>query len=351
MTLKKTFLLLVLAFACYTNANTSYRTKRLEAIAQAVQLVGQDSLASQKKEIAYNHKPLRILKDQHGEIIHIGYQLFAEQIIEKEKSLFYFLTFIERYFLELDLQIDGLQDTKRTALDKIACKQGNIGMRKFIKDDTPCMIDFMERRAYKISWNIGKEILELTVPADCQLLLGANAIELEDNFERIILNTTPQTYIEQEQPSPHSFLSSSIRNDLFYQENNKKKGLIINEKSPVISIKNILLTGTFNQYIPMNLTLDRYGYNASEMTVDLQQFLTLCRQEGFQLYVGIKNVKSGLISATLFALNNNLGCGHVLSVEFPTAILSGSKQSLKGRLYVYIPLQNVTESFFMHNNN
>ena len=101
----------------------------------------------------------------------------------------------------------------------------------------------------------------------------------------------------------------------------------------------------------MNLTLDRYGYNASEMTVDLQQFLTLCRQEGFQLYVGIKNVKSGLISATLFALNNNLGRGHVLSVEFPTAILSGSKQSLKGRLYVYIPLQNVTESFFMHNNN
>ena len=125
---------------------------------------GARSLASQKKEIAYNHKPLRILKDQHGEIIHIGYQLFAEQIIEKEKSLFYFLTFIERYFLELDLQIDGLQDTKRTALDKI------IGMRKFIKDDTPCMIDFMERRAYKISWNIGKEILELTVPADCQLL-------------------------------------------------------------------------------------------------------------------------------------------------------------------------------------
>ena len=176
--------------------------------------------------------------------------------------------------------------------------------------------------------------MELTVPADCQLLLGANAIELEDNFERIILNTTPQTYIEQEQPSPHSFLSSSIRNDLFYQENNKKKGLIINEKSPVISIKNILLTGTFNQYIPMNLTLDRYGYNASEMTVDLQQFLTLCRQEGFQLYVGIKNVKSGLISATLFALNNKLGCGHVLSVEFPTAILSGSKQTRQNKIYL-----------------
>ena len=67
------------------------------------------------------------------------------------------------------------------------------------------MIDFMERRAYKISWNIGKEILELTVPADCQLLLGANAIELEDNFERIILNTTPQILYRTRATLPAQF--------------------------------------------------------------------------------------------------------------------------------------------------
>ena len=69
--------------------------------------------------------------------------------------------------------------------------------------------------------------------------------------------------------------------------------------------------------------------------------------EGCNLYVGIKKYAEDNVAATVFALNNELGYNHVLAVDFPTGILSGRQQSITGTAYVYIPLQNVTEDFFM----
>lgn len=83
------------------------------------------------------------------------------------------------------------------------------------------------------------------------------------------------------------------------------------------------------------------------MNVTLQQFVNLCYAEDCKLYVGIKNYDKENVSATVFALNNKLAYNHVLSVNFPLVILDGGDGKVEATVYAYIPLQNVTEKFFI----
>lgn len=39
---------------------------------------------------------------------------------------------------------------------------------------------------------------------------------------------------------------------------------------------------------------------------------------------------------------------HTISLEFPFGILRGAQEKIKGRIYVYTPLQNITEKFFIN---
>ena len=198
------------------------------------------------------------------------------------------------------------------------------------------------------------------VPADCQLILGANAVELETIFERDLKRVVPSAFdcnwAEEDVSlsddglsvaNPGSYLSDEIKSDLYLQKKEGKWALITDVEHSIESIKNILLTGCFMRDIAMALTMDRYGYRKTLLSITLQQFVEYCRLDGCVLYVGIKTHTADNVTATIFALNNELGYNHVLAVNFPTGILSGRQNSITGTSYVYIPLQNVTEDFFM----
>ena len=358
------FILSVVGFVFNTNAATSYHTQRLKLIAEATSLRVPNTLVSNQCLTnlgCYNKRPLKVVTNVFGDIVHIGYQLFNPQIAEAYGPQSIFLSFIERYVLELDLRLDGRQPTEQMELDKVVCFQGDMRMLSIVTPDTPFTVEYLERRMYKILWAIGSETLGLAVPADCQLLQGANAIELEEIFIRDVQRIFPipqdalitensQKSISSSEKhqiySSESYLSDAIRNDLYLQRTAGKMQLVNSPKKPVQSIKNILLTGVFEQDIPLELKIDRYGYNSNNLTITLQQFISYCQQTNFQLYVGIKNHTQTMVSATLFAVNLNLGCNHVLSLEFPTKILTGELQPVKGVLYAFIPLHNVTEKFF-----
>lgn len=370
MILKRKILLILLMMGLMLTANaaTSYHTQRLKQIGEAIALRLPDTLEADcclENLGSYNQRPLKVLTNTFGDISHIGYRLFTPQTVEAYGTQGVFLHFLERYALELDLRLGERQPTERIELDKVTCYQGNLSLLNALTPDTPFRVEFLERRMYKIQWTLGTQTLGISVPADCQLLLGANAIELEDIFRRdverifpidwdalITENSAVSESISQKYQiiNAESYLSNSIRSDLYLQRTAGKMRLITSPEKPVQSIKNILLTGTFEQDLPLDLKIDRYGYVSSNVAISLQQFLTYCRQTHFKLYVGIKNYTKEMVSATLFAVNLNLGCDHVLSLEFPTDILAGDIQPIKGVLYAFIPLHNVTEKFFMQNS-
>lgn len=361
----KNIIILLTAMACVAMAHASppFATKRLQAIASAVGLSLPDGLPADTRNDStwtYRGKALVVCTNAFGDVAHIGYKMFdgnmAEGLTSKE-----LLTFIERYALELDLKLDKRDAASRMAIDKVVCGQGNIAMLNQVTSQTPFTIDEIERKMYRIKWDIDGKPLSLTIPADCQLILGADAIELEDIFER---NLTRATALDEESAMKRwkdastyrsndlliagggEYLSKMIRGDVYLNEKNGKKTLLLDSKSPLHSVTNILLTGVFRHDIPMHLTVNRYGYSSTKVNVTLQQFISLCKTEGCLLYVGVKSRDGKEITAVVFALNPKLAYNHVLSVRFPLNILDGGDTPMEATAYAYIPLQNVTEKFF-----
>ena len=363
MTAKRIFFCgMVWAFACVASAKPSFYTERLEMIACAVGVDVPDNLGKQvvmEDFDIYKGRPLKLKVNQWGDVSHIGYKLFDETNGSYD-SMTSFFNFIERYFLELDLQIDGRTPEERIHLDKVRCASGNITMRHKVTDQTAFSVRHVGRRKYEIQWALEKDTLGLVVPADCQLIIGANAIELECIFERDVHRVVPVPLVcdwnnkklassEKENlvVNVGDYLSNEIRSDLYLQQKGEKLELLLDVERPVESIKNILLTGCFVRDIPLALTINRYGYKKTETSITLQQFVEYCRMEGCSMYVGIKKHTKESITATVFALNNALGYNHVLAVDFPIGILAGRHSAILGTSYVYIPLQNVTKDFFM----
>ena len=206
----------------------------------------------------------------------------------------------------------------------------------------------------------GKKV-EITFPADCQLLIGANAVELENMMKRDINRIMPLTsndiitdwtHVKTTRSQGHiiveggKYLSNQIRGDIYLQDIHGKKQLICNRKNARNSITNIMLTGQFQRVIPMHLRIDKYGYKAEETDITLQQFIDYCKNEGCKLYFGIKTMNEKTLTGTLFAYNEKMAYNHVLSVSIPLNILDGKEEKINATVYAYIPLQNVTEKFF-----
>lgn len=355
----------VLAVVCVLTAHASptFATKRLAAIASAAGLNLPSAMAAgtcNDTAWTYKGRPLRVCANAFGEVSHIGYRMFNGCLLDSCSSKAIPL-FIERYALELDLKIDKRNALTRMAVDKVVCGKGNVAMLAKVTPQTPFSLEEIERRMHRIRWDMGGKELSLTIPADCQLIMGADAVELEDIFERNLkrmqktANHDVKDYLLQaKRPSftgqfiinGGEYLNKLIRSDLYVEMKNGEISVMIDSRKPVRSVSNILLTGVFDREIPMRLTVNRYGYRSTQADVTLQQFVNLCREEGCKLYVGIKSHDKGHVSATVFALNSKLAYNHVLSVKFPLSLLDGGEGMVEAVAYAYIPLQNVTEKFF-----
>lgn len=351
--------------AATMNAAPIFHTQRLKAIAKAAHMQIPATLESNKTYEEFGMLGNRILlveTNAQGSVSHIGYKLFAPEFVEASKQR-KVLRFVERYILELDLGIDEYNRsvTEIMSIDNVQIAQGSWSMFKEITPEVPFTITEIKRRGYSIAWQLGEEKLEILFPADCQLILGADQPELESMFCNKILqmdarqDSTSIGHWEEEDMT-HSnnmwivergkYLSDLIRGDIYLVETENGKELYCSSKNLVRSVSNIMLTGIFKRDIPMQMEVNCYGARKDTIQTTLQKFVSLCREEGCELYFGIKAVSEQYMSGTLFALNNTLGYNHMLSIVLPTDILENDAAETRARCYVYIPLQNVTEEFF-----
>lgn len=352
------FIVLLVVAALQASA-TTFHTKQLQRIAAAVHL-NADSLTKPGVYTVgtYNGRPLHVRVNRLGDISNVGYRLFGEEMLEGNPQA-KILDFAERYFLELDLRLDGRNPQQRMDIDKVMLTQGSIAMAKSIKPSTAFSINQVKRRMYTLQWTLSGKKLSISFPADCQLILGADAVELENIMVRDLPRTSVSvdtlSYTDIENTSSNKtlgvvkrgyYLSNAISGDLYMTYLRGKWQLVCSQKNASRSISNIMLTGQFRNILPLKLKVDKYGYKSDTLTITVQQFVNYCMAEGCKLYFGIKAVKDGILSGTLFTLNENLAYNHVLSIEFPLSIISGNLADVTGTVYAYIPLQNVTERFF-----
>ena len=370
MTLRLHIMITAAAFALNANAVPSFRTQCMETLSKAVkidlsQCIGKN--IDNDSTWSFSGKQLRVRTNVYGDISHIGYKLFDSRWA-KDFEAQPLLDFIERYALEQDIFVREKDKVEETSKRRIVFIEGNASMLRLRTPEMPITINEKERREYSVEWGNGKQKVSMIIPADYQLFTGANAIELENIFERDVCRLT-STLIADTLPSNWkysnisrsdnliiasngNYLSDMIRSDLYLEKAPEGKlVLLINESKPLQSVSNILLTGHSDKELPLELTIDKYGYLKTNIEITLQQFIIYCQQENCKLYLGIKTHTNETITATLFAVNSKMAYNHMISLTFPLSILHKGEGKIKGKLYAYTPLQNITEKFFINNIN
>ena len=352
------------AFTINVNAATSFHTRCLENLAKAIKIELPDSIGENTDNDStwyFAGKQLRVRTNNYGDVSHIGYKLFDSRLI-KDYNMQLLLDFIERYALAQDVmnEADKLEATNK---EHISFLEGDASLLNR-SPELPITIHEKERRGYVVEWSNGKDKVCMQIPADYQLIIGADAIELENIFERdiqriepsLLPDTLPRAWKNSRissadtliMASNGSYLTDMIRSDLHLYTLSGSMRILVDTLKPLQSLSNILLTGYFEQLIPLKLTIDKYGYTKSYLETTLQQFISYCQQEHCKFYLGKKMYTNEMLTATLFAVNHKYAYNHMLSIQFPLSILYGKGGTLKGTLYVYTPLQNVTEKFFIN---
>lgn len=159
---------------------------RLSRMAKAAGLALPDTMeanANNDTVFAFKGKPLRIRTNDLGDISHIGYKLFNNQLMEAYGPSPVF-DFMERYLLELDLPQDDKTLQQRMEVDNVAISEGNASMLRLVDENTPFSIEAMKRRAYRVTWTVKGLPLTLSFQADCQLMQGCDVVEQEANLVR-----------------------------------------------------------------------------------------------------------------------------------------------------------------------
>lgn len=361
---KLTIVLLVLvAQVC---AATSFYTARLSKIALAVGVTIPDTIGSNANNdttYTYKEKPLRIRTNAFGDVSHIGYKLFNNDLMNAYGASPAF-DFMERYLLELDLLLDGKSLQERLDVDNVVITKGNISMLRMVNETTPFSIEYLKRRGYRVTWTVKGKPVTVAFQADCQLIKGCNSIEMDSILVRelpkyqslkdeIVLEGWKKAKVSISDSARildnGRYLSNLISSKLYYRYYHGKEELVCAKKSPARSVNNIMLTGIFRNAISLNLLVDKYGYKTDSLFVTLQQFISFCRAEGCKVYMGIKTMSDKSLDGTLFILNEPLAYNHVLSFRFPMCLLQGKDDVIEAKLYPYIPLQNVEEKYFTEN--
>lgn len=313
----------------------------------------------------YEGRALRVRTNIHGELSHIGYQLFADDVIAAYPDSRIF-DFVERYLLELQLKSDKRAPSiaERMALDGVIMTEGNTEWLQHVTPLTPLSIDYVPHRMYRFSWTFDTDKhATLEFKADCQLIIGASAIELEQVFSHelpLFLRPSEEESMQPWKMAKQSeannmrtvdagyYLSPSIESKLILERKGDQWKPIMSADSPVRSLLNLLLTGGAFQEkdVPLLLEVDRYGYHIDTLHISLGQLYGFMLKDKCKPYIGVKRINDNQLEGTLFFYNEFLGYNHLASFTCPISLTNGDYEPIKMHIYAYIPLQNVSDNFF-----
>lgn len=336
-----------------------YATTRLQSMAQLLPIDWNKLVCGENNGYTYSGHPLTIFVNEWNEVTQIGYKLFPEGIRKSSPSPVY--DFLERYFLELDLQKD-IDKSMRLALDKVQLNVNTPEIIHTLDGTEKLQVDMLSLKRYQVSWSKGdRNILTITFDMDYQLLSGCNAIEAEQKLIRELRRYRPTKAKETTVDEPESnvtdhefwqidkgyYILNEIRHTLYY-ERKEQKGwkLVCDAAYPVWSTFNLMLSTDLEHQFNLNMVVDRYGYYQTELNIPLKKWIAFYQNQGCKAYLGIKTHQDKTITGTVFIVNEQMGYNHMLTIELDKDIIARRKGDIRSRLYAYIPLHNVSDDYF-----
>lgn len=306
---------------------------------------------------AYMGVPIA-MRLEDGVVEHLGIRLFDDDIKQEQEGYIY--EFTERYLLEILAETDP--DALRVKMnnDSVKVVAGNLSaIRDVHQRGQMFSLTVTSDFKYRFSWSdaSGTEMLAMTAPAQCELLLGRNKKELEERF-RIMscrhmfpeLFYPLEPYSEPVRMSRDVYVDSRgeymmelMRGDVFYEKAAGGYRPLADRKHPYETLCNMLIIpDAFADcdYLA-EVTLNGYGFEKHRFTCSLRGLLNFCLWEGCVPYVGLEKESGDEIVATLVMVNQNLGYNHTFKVEFRPEILSGADGKVKVTANVYTATHNL----------
>ncbi len=169
------------------NVNAQYETIRLSRIGEAVGITC-DSIqniflkTNVDSAITFRKRIISIKENRWGEICHIGYSLVPDEV--RDSSLSYIYDFVERYLLELDLLNNHNDIMKRLSTDDVSLNGDYPSILDELSSELQVSIESIKYHRYRFNINKGTKKFYMDFSPNCQLILGADDKELEENFSR-----------------------------------------------------------------------------------------------------------------------------------------------------------------------
>lgn len=339
----------------------TFASQRLQHMAERLSDVPFDTLIP-GDHLEYRHllHPLAIRVNQWNEVEHIGYHIFDTALTRLHPSPAY--DFVERYLLDLDLD-DETDRFIRMGIDKFLIEVGKADDVFRLKGDEAVEVSYMGFKRYRITWRRNDEtILSFLFDTDYQLMSGENAIELEKRYLDLMRRLAqqpmqlPPVRLPEGIDSCHedvylergdTFLSPSIRSDRYYMFDSVRGWhLVCSSLKPYWSAANLVLSPIHLGDFKVHATLDMYGFRKESFEADLAQWMVHTLNEGCQVFFGIKSRTPKAVHGTLFCPNLSGGYCHMMSVVIPIDALDDRSGTIEAKLFVYIPLHNISDSYF-----
>ena len=314
-------------------------------------------------------KNLILAADAKGTINHVGIKLFDRRIIADYPSPVYL--FVERYLLWVLLMKDEPAIKERLKEDRVLFRFGmklndkiylNLKQSlREIKQDQSFIIT-TDNSKYAVTWlEEQRPILSISFPIQYELIWGMNKKEAEGQFQDGL-----KAFLSKERNLPVEALPtemSLIRDNCYRSEGDfygleditsyryytkradHTYSLIYDRVNPVESVAN-LFTAYPDSMIKIEITQRMYGGKRELFTVPLTDFISFCRENGCEIFVGIERQDENSMAGTAIMVNRSLGYNHILYFNVDMRIWDNpGSYPVTAQLYAFVPMHNVSSLY------
>lgn len=356
------WLTILLAMPLVSFAKNRYQSDLLAQMAESLQMKAVLDTMSDGSYIAqrmYKNHPLTVIIN-HGEVEHIGYSIFTDEIRCGMPSPTY--NFLERYALQADLPLKRIKTVDRQLFeDEVTFTAGTIRTLASIwgLDNINFSLENRQDKMCRATWTKeGKTYCSVCFPVNYNLYHGTDLVEnqrrLVDDLCHVsdakmgaVKEMSKEQLTKLFEPNyfvlkNDSFYVASLNSNNYYvQENNEQYKLLFSDRYPIESFANLLTTNSIDNEIQAQIKLVMYDFKSELIKIPLVDFLHYFMQKGCKAYFGVIDRKDDVYTAELLMLKRDEGYCHSIKLTFNTGNVSSRSGVVTGRMNCYIPISKV----------
>ncbi|MBP5770620.1 MAG: hypothetical protein J6W75_04585 [Bacteroidaceae bacterium] len=277
-----------------------FRTAFLKKAFQQLKLAQHWKTSDAAANVQYinvGDRQVLVRTSEDGTIEHVGIPLFSQEMQRLMPSPVY--DCIEQLLLD---HVYHIADNTLPR-EQLVFEQGSWNDLLRVKSTDECQIENQEDKFYCVAWlRQGQPWLSLRCPVNYELLAGSTRREMEQTFVK-----------ELKKYNPAPAATAQI--------------------DPTLPLSEI------------HLSLSLYGNHLENISMNLLQLIAYCQAKGCKTQLVTDKPEGQPDAALLYFRNPASGYSHLLHLKGKRLKDPQSKETLEGRLFLFIPINNVDDLF------